>query len=61
MFAGNITRQPAFYDVKYRKIGDLKNSDKVLKDAFFVGIWPGLGKRQIGYVGQIFKEFLAKY
>lgn len=61
VFAGNITRHPAFFGVKYRTVGDLTNSDKVLKDTFFVGIWPGLGTQQIEYIGQIFKEFLAKY
>lgn len=61
MFAGNIIRQPAFYDASYRKVGDLKNSDKVLKDTFFVGVWPGIDNRQIEYIGEMFKKFLARY
>lgn len=61
MFAGNIIRQPAFYDITYRKVGNLKNSDKVLKDTFFVGVWPGIDDRQVEYMGDMFKKFLARY
>jgi len=61
VFAGNITKQPAFYDVKYRKVGSLENSDRILSDTFFVGIWPGIGKEELNYIGDVFNGFLKKY
>lgn len=61
VFAGNITRQPAFYGVDYRVFGSLKNSDKVLSDTFFIGLWPGLGKEELSYTAEIFEEFIKRF
>ena len=41
LFGGNLTRQPAFQDVTYRKVGELKNSDFVMSQVFWVGVYPG--------------------
>lgn len=51
IFAGNITRHPAYKNVNYRVIGDLSNADKILRDAFFVGVYPGLAKEDIEFIG----------
>lgn len=60
LFAGNITRQPAYRDISYRKIGDLGNSDLVLHNAFFLGIYPGLGPVEIDYIAESVGEFLKE-
>jgi len=49
LFAGNITKQPAFRDVEYRIAGSLSKTDKVMADSFWVGVWPGLSDRHLDY------------
>lgn len=60
-FSGNILRQPAYKDVRYKKVGSLKNSDRIFERTFFIGIYPGLTKKHIEYVMTIFDKFLSKY
>ncbi len=61
VFAGNILRQPAMRRVFCRKVGDLKNSDKILKDTFFIGVWPGITELARNYIMEMFSSFLKKY
>lgn len=58
LFAGNFLKQPAYFDIKHRKIGRLKNADRVLHNTFFVGIYPGLGNREIDYIATSINAFL---
>lgn len=60
LFAGNIIRQPAYKNVEYRKIGNLKNADRVLHNTFFVGVYPGLGKQEIDFMAESIEDFLKK-
>ena len=60
LFAGNITRQPAYFNVPYRKVGDLTNADRVLHNTFFVGIYPGLGNEEIDFIAESIHDFLPK-
>lgn len=60
LFAGNITKQPAYEKVKYRKVGSLKNSDRILHNAFFLGIYPGLGNEEIDFMTESINDFLKK-
>ncbi|WP_218000373.1 lipopolysaccharide biosynthesis protein RfbH [Sphingomonas soli] len=50
LFAGNIIRQPAFRDVAYRVHGGLTNTDKLMEDAFWVGVWPGIDAARMDYM-----------
>ena len=60
LFAGNMTRQPAFTEINYEISGDLKNTDKIMSDGFWVGIWPGLEKEHLEYIAeQIKRAYLA--
>lgn len=60
LFAGNISRQPAYFRVKYRKIGHLPNADRVLHNTFFVGIYPGLGNPEIDFIAETIHDFLKQ-
>ena len=50
LFGGNLLRQPAFIDSQGRVAGTLDNSDKVMKDTFWIGVWPGLTNQMLDYV-----------
>ncbi|WP_313892583.1 lipopolysaccharide biosynthesis protein RfbH [Psychrobacillus sp.] len=52
LFAGNLTKQPAFEGVEYRLASDLKNTDKIMHDTFLVGVYPGLTNEMIDYMSE---------
>ena len=52
IFAGNLLQQPAFKNIPHRVHGDLKNTDKIMRDGFFVGVHPGLGEAEMGYMAE---------
>lgn len=49
-FAGNLIKQPAYKNVKYRVHEDLKNTDQVMKSLFWVGVHPALDQQRISYL-----------
>ena len=59
LFAGNIIRQPAFTEtrVKARVVGELKNTEKICKDTFWIGVWPGISEEDIAYMLESFCAF----
>jgi CDP-6-deoxy-D-xylo-4-hexulose-3-dehydrase len=63
LFGGNIIKQPYFknYNIKYRVSGNLKNTDKIMNNTFWVGVYPGLNKEILNYVIKSFEEFLKRY
>jgi CDP-4-dehydro-6-deoxyglucose reductase, E1 len=50
LFGGNLTRQPAYRGVPYRTVGDLKNTDFVTHQVFWIGVYPGLTAAMLDYV-----------
>ena len=59
LFAGNLTTQPFFSGVEYRVVGDLRNTDKTMRDTFWVGVQPALSEQQLSYVVEKLEEFFG--
>ena len=59
LFAGNMTRQPAFVGVPHRTVGSLENTDRVMHDTFWIGVWPGLTPAMLEWMVESFAEFFA--
>ena len=59
LFAGNLIRQPAFIDAPRRVVGELKNTDRVMNDTFWVGTWPGLTDEMLQFIIQSIEEALS--
>jgi CDP-6-deoxy-D-xylo-4-hexulose-3-dehydrase len=61
LFGGNLLRQPAFQGVAHRVVGGLSNTDKLMNDAFFVGVYPGLTAEMLDHMEQAFRDFFARW
>jgi len=63
LFAGNLIKHPCFDELRakgegYRTIGKLINTDKIMKDTFWVGVYPGISKQQLEYIVDMIKQFV---
>lgn len=59
LFAGNLTRQPYFAHQTYRSVGNLPNTDRVMRDTFWVGVFPGLEEAHLDFISQKIAEFIG--
>ncbi|MDZ7821136.1 MAG: lipopolysaccharide biosynthesis protein RfbH [Candidatus Marinimicrobia bacterium] len=59
LFAGNILKQPGYLDIPHRVAGNLRNTDRVMNDTFWVGIWPGLGTEHLDYIAETMAAFFS--
>ena len=60
LFAGNLTRQPYMQGQHYRVAGELKVTDKVMNDTFWIGLWPGLDEEHLEYAASRIEAFLRQ-
>jgi CDP-6-deoxy-D-xylo-4-hexulose-3-dehydrase len=60
LFCGNITRQPAFKGVEHKVVGELTNTDKIMNDSFWIGVWPGITRAQIYYMIDTLKALVRR-
>jgi CDP-4-dehydro-6-deoxyglucose reductase, E1 len=58
VFAGNLTKQPAFINVNYRVIRSLKNTNVVMNDTLFIGVYPGIDDDMLGYMTSTISDFI---
>ena len=60
LFAGNLTKHPCFDDMRktgegYRIVGDLTNTDRIMNDTFWVGVYPGMTDEKLDYMAKTIK------
>ena len=60
LFGGNLTKQPAYKNAKYRISGGLKNTDLVMNNLFRIGVYPGLTKAMLSYTEKVIDNFFKK-
>lgn len=65
LFAGNLTRHPCFDEMRetgkgYRIVGSLENTDRIMTDTFWIGVYPGMTDAKIEYMAKVIKEALLQ-
>lgn len=62
IFSGNLLRHPAYLKLKnkFKIIGGYKNADVIMRNAFWLGVYPGINKEMIDYVKKTIKRFITK-
>ena len=61
LFAGNLIKHPCFDEMRktgqgYRVVGSLENTDRIMRDTFWVGVYPGMTDEKIDYMAKVIKE-----
>ena len=65
LFAGNLIKHPCFDEMRregkgYRVIGDLETTDRIMNNAFWVGVYPGMIEEMVGYMSETIKELISR-
>lgn len=65
LFAGNLIKHPCFDQMRgsgrgYRVVGELENSERIMRDTFWVGVYPGMTDEKIDYMAQVIKEAIER-
>ncbi len=58
LFSGNLLRHPAFENISCRIVGDLHNTDYVTENTFFIGVYPGIGEKHLGWIEEVFARYM---
>ncbi|MEI6986336.1 MAG: lipopolysaccharide biosynthesis protein RfbH [Rhodospirillaceae bacterium] len=61
LFGGNLLRQPYMLERPHRQVGDLANSDRVMRQTFWIGVYPGLGDAHIDYILSMISDFCRNH
>lgn len=60
LFGGNLLKQPAYKNIKYRS-AELTNTDLIMKNLFWIGLYPAIGDKEIKYIIRQFNLFFRRY
>jgi CDP-6-deoxy-D-xylo-4-hexulose-3-dehydrase len=60
LFAGNITKQPAFKGIDFRIHGKLSNTNLIMNNSFWIGVFPGLSQQMLEYMVESISEFMNR-
>lgn len=60
LFGGNLLKQPGYQSIEHRVVGDLTNTNIVMKNTFWLGVYPGLTEHMLGFVVDSVVEFLER-
>ena len=60
LFGGNLIRQPAYKGLNYRVIGDLSNTDWVMQNSLWIGLFPSLTEEMLDYVVTVIRQFFLR-
>lgn len=58
LFSGNLLRHPAFENINCRVVGGLENTDLIMKNTFFIGVYPGINEPQLEKIAGTFARFM---
>ena len=63
LFSGNLTKHPCFDEMResgegYRVVGTLENTDRIMNNSFWIGVYPGMDEKRLSYMAGKIKEFL---
>ncbi len=61
LFAGNLLRQPGYMNIEHRVAGSLENTDFIMNNTLFMGVFPGLTPAKISYVTDKIRDFVKRF